>query len=379
MEKMRHTLVIILSYCLSYFFSCCFSCCLSLSLLATTSAPASALAPKIKAEVNKAVAKIGEEVVLTVTLITDKKLQATMPEIVGEVNGLRIIDFGEDPVKEEEGALVYKKWYKLVADLSGSYILPALESRYGANAEKKVVKTAEIFIEIQAQDGVGANTTSAKGGSNDKDKGDGDKGKAKDIRDIKNIEIIPMQFGGAQWVGIVLLIVVIAGVIFYFVYWRQRQRKAVPLPLISPWQKAFQDLRELQRSSQQSSYEAKMYYFTMSSILRTYIEEQFSLAATDMTLEEIRSQLNNKSIIDDGLKQRLLELLENCDLVKFTDLKPVGDADESIFEKAYAFVDKSRPQDQVAEVVAGTAAVAKNDAGNAARNAAGNDDEESVI
>ncbi|MBF0301295.1 MAG: hypothetical protein HQK51_21495, partial [Oligoflexia bacterium] len=97
--------------------------------------------------------------------------------------------------------------------------------------------------------------------------------------------------------------------------------------------------------------DTKLYHFSLSQIVRTYLEDEFSFKATDMTLEEIKSNIESLNIVktDFELKKDLLLMLEGCDFVKFTDMEIEKNLSIELLSKAISFIKKVRPQPQQLE------------------------------
>jgi hypothetical protein len=270
----------------------------------------------IKSEVDKALSKVGDEILFKITVIANQGVVPVMPEIGNEIAGLRIVEFGEEKPQQDDKEMIYQKWYKLASYMSVSYILPVIEVKYQdpASGSEKSAKTSEIFLEVESD-----------GQNPDKEGKESEKGKGKeeDIRDIKNIEKIPFKLGWPHAIIGLILLSLLGGVGYY--YWTRyiRKEKASLIPQIPPYELARMELlkiRDLQ--------EFKPFYFALSSISRLYLEEQFHFQATDMTLEEIKHDLDIcriETLSKDRAqeeKQKLMELFEQCDLVKFTDFTP---------------------------------------------------------
>ncbi len=85
---------------------------------------------EISAQTDRTTATISEAVTFTLSAHYDKNIEVKLPEVGTQIAGLRITDFGEDGPKEIDNRLVHKKWYKLQADIAGSYIIPAQAVSY---------------------------------------------------------------------------------------------------------------------------------------------------------------------------------------------------------------------------------------------------------
>ena len=133
---------------------------------------------KLDASVDKALVSTNETLIYTVKLEVPKGKPVSLPELGDSVQGFRVIDFGKKEDLSDNEVDIFSRWYKLQADISGSYILPSIKIVYQDNGkEEKTLQTSEIFIEVQA---VGTDKTSTALGN--------------DIKDIKEIELSPVSY-----------------------------------------------------------------------------------------------------------------------------------------------------------------------------------------
>ncbi|MBF0312271.1 MAG: BatD family protein [Oligoflexia bacterium] len=288
---------------------------------------------KLKAEVNKALLKVSDELIFKITLKAPLGITPKMPEIGNEIAGLRIIEFGEEKPKEEDLEVTYQKWYKLTSDISGSYILPPLEVKYHdpKSGSEKSAKTAEIFLEVQS-DAPAAEGTAAAATPTAKE----------ELRDIKDIEDIPVAWGSKHFalLGILLLIALLAGYTLWVKYYKKE--RSASLPPIPPHERAIKLLSELQAKDYLQRDDFKNYYFSLSAIVREYLENQFHYPATDMTLEEIKASFDRCTVAAQEKEVALL-LFEHCDVVKFTDHTPNRDICLDHLKMAFDFVEATKP------------------------------------
>ena len=287
-------------------------------------------AVSLKSNVDKAMATTSDVITFTVALTRPPELsQLAIPEIGEKFPGFRIIEFGEDPPEEEGGLVVLKKWYKLQADISGSYVLPSLKLNYtDSQGQNHLVETSEIFVEIESL------TPTPTG--EDVSENEETEETEKDIRDIKDLASIgphPLWNLGA--------IVGAAGVLigFLIVLLKFRKKKERVIPEIPPHEWALKALERLQHAPLDHSSDYKKYFFELSEITRTYFENSFGLPATDRTTEELELMLE-----DGQAHQIFIRLLKDADKVKFTDYLPTQPQAHEQWAKAIDFVKSTSPQ-----------------------------------
>jgi hypothetical protein len=134
-----------------------------------------------------------------------------------------------------------------------------------------------------------------------------------DIHDIKPLEAL-----GADWslllyiLGAVLILAVMGAAIYY---WKKhRNRKQVPAQVPIPPHEAA--LRLLDALADAENMDGKAFYFSLSSILRTYIEARYPINALEMTTEELLPKIDLLNI-NREIHQELKGLLRSTDPVKF--------------------------------------------------------------
>ncbi|MBF0362229.1 MAG: BatD family protein [Oligoflexia bacterium] len=318
------------------------------SSLALSSSPVT-----IKAEVSQAKIKIDEELIFKITVKAKKEIAITIPEVGNSIQGLRIVEFADEKPKsdsDDNNYLIYQKWYKLKSDFSGSYILPAVTLNYNYNQQAATSKTADIFVEVVADSSTAtgaANATPTNTPSSNSNNPN-DSNNSNDIRDIKNIESIPMKWSNTLIFIVVVIILIVLAVIAALIYNKRKKAYAATLPPIPPADRAIREINKLRAEQvidQITIKNPKLYHFTLSQIIRTYLEEEFSFKATDMTLEEIKSSIDSLNEVKNEyeLKKELLMILEGCDFVKFTDMEIERSLSVELSLKAISFVKKIRP------------------------------------
>ncbi len=249
---------------------------------------------KLDVKVDKALVTTGDIIMFTITMDAPKGLSVPIPNLGDKIQGFRIVDFGTTPEKSIDDRTISSMWYKLQADLTGSYILPATQITYkNSQGIEETIKSSEIFVEVESVL-------------------DKNKGEKKDIRDIKPIILSPPLWP-YYLVGTLLLI----GLIFAFIrFYKKRKNKKVEVIYIPPAHEvALTALKTIPRTP------LKLFAFTLSEIFRNYFERRFKLPVTDKTLEEIKRDLDTVQQPSDELKKSFLNVLEKTELIKFSDME----------------------------------------------------------
>jgi len=134
-----------------------------------------------------------------------------------------------------------------------------------------------------------------------------------DIHDIKPLEILVADWSLLFYIlGAVLILAVIGTAIYYWKKYRNRKQVSVEVTVL-PHEAA---LRLLDALSDVENLDAKAFYFSLSSILRTYIQDRYGVNALEMTTEELLPKIDLLGI-NSEMHQELKALLRSTDPVKF--------------------------------------------------------------
>jgi hypothetical protein len=304
---------------------------------------------EVEASIDRAVATTGDVLTYIVTVNYDPAYTIDAPETGAEIAGFRIIDTRREEPRTVGDRTVEERWYKLRADLVGSYVLPAITVRYtpgeGQEGEAGEVKTSEIFVEVES-------VLPAEGEE-----------AVTDIRGLK--ELRPIEEPTPWWwwaVGGGALLALLGLVI-----WRVRRgRKARPAaPPLPPHEIAFRALDALRGTDFEDPEAVRRFHFAISEVLRAYVEGRCGLNATDLTTEEILQEIPHLTLLPDAVlgpstgeptapprprhlspdeAERLRRFLDATDRVKFAAHEPTEEAVQGVYEDALGFVEATRPQ-----------------------------------
>ncbi|MBA6156108.1 hypothetical protein H3Z83_06185 [Tenacibaculum sp. S7007] len=174
---------------------------------------------------------------------------------------------------------------------------------------------------------------------------------------IKGIKGEPYQFDDFKnyiyW-GIAILIL-LGLLIYYFIFKKKKQtEEEVTIPLLPPYEEAIQKLQELDEKLLWQNNHIKKYYSELTGIVRGYIERELNIPALESTTDElidvIRDFSDVKSIeTNKETIQKLKELLQESDLVKFAKSKPMSHEIEQDRKDAKDVIDNLKPKKEVVE------------------------------
>ena len=275
---------------------------------------------EMTAEVSRAEAGISDPITFRVTLDTEPELSVSLPETGSLIQGLRIVDFGTEGPRLKEGRRWTQQWFKLQADLVGSYLLPSLKVSYtDEEGVERFVETPQVFVEIKS--------------SLDPESGE------KDIRDIKELERIKREIPLA-WILLASLGFLLAGCVMGLVVWRRKRKRGEEI-LLPPEELAIRELRELESTGILEEERYREYVFHLSIILRRYLERRTGIHAVEQTTEEILGSLHKASLLQDVQKREVRSFLEETDPIKYRGLDPENEETGTIRVHLLSFLEQA--------------------------------------
>jgi hypothetical protein len=117
--------------------------------------------------------------------------------------------------------------------------------------------------------------------------------------------------------------------------------------MLPPHEIALSALNDLRSMAFSDEAQARMYFFHVSEVLRTYIEGRYQLNATDLTSEEILSNVSLRNDIPREQRHHLRDFLMHTDAVKFASAPPTQEHIHTTYEQALSFVEATMPVTQL--------------------------------
>jgi hypothetical protein len=160
---------------------------------------------------------------------------------------------------------------------------------------------------------------------------------AGDIRDAIDID-------DGRWMWWLAAGIATAGALG-FVWWLMRRPHAVPpAPPLPPHAWAIRELERLAADDLPARGEVDAFFVRLSSIVRTYIEGRFGIAAPDRTTQEFIREASRHPDLSGDHGRALAEFLRTADMVKFAAARPAADACGGALDRMRAFVDATAPR-----------------------------------
>lgn len=283
----------------------------------TISAPVS-----VRASVDRKEITIGDPIRYTVEVSAAADTEIVIPVLSGAIGEFTISDFGELPVRKDNGRLTTARWYTITSFTTGDHLIPAPKVQYRTPGEElREAEGNEVLV--------GVTSLLAR------------EPNAADIRDIKPPEEVPFDW---RPYGIAGAAVGAVGLLSWgFFYVLNRPRRAYVVPPRPAHEVALAALNKLRtrRLIEEGKYEE--YYVQLSAIVRRYLEDGFHVRAPEMTTEEFLTTAAGDGRLMVTHRRLLAEFLSQADLVKFARHFPTLKDSEAAFEAARRFVEETRP------------------------------------
>ena len=274
---------------------------------------------QVNAEIDTSAIKIGEQVLYSIQVETDSSNLVVFPE-GDSFSPLEVVEsFKADTTRLEDRFRLLKE-YSLTQFDSGSYVIPR---------QKVIINEREFFTDsmlIEVADVV-VDTTRQK------------------MYPIKPSVEVPGSYKIPTWIWWLLVILVLAGLVFYLYRKRQKKEAEKELP---PYEQVILELQQLDNSSLLEQREVKEYYSQLTFSARKYLDREVYDRALESTTSELIAYLElNKNAGKLQLEEKTIKdlkvILSRADLAKFANSRP-----DVITAKS----DRSRVGDIIEEVKA---------------------------
>ena len=264
-------------------------------------------AQEVKVETNTKNIKIGEQIQYKVSVETPADTPVSFPE--GQTFApLEMVKTRAADTLRDGGKYRLVKEYYLTQFDEGKYTIPSQKIRIN----NKDYFTDSLLVEVHT---VAIDTLKQP------------------LYDIKPIQEVKKPFTSYGWIltiiAAVLLLLIVAFVYFVFIRKKkfpflQTQKKLLP------FDRAIQDLKELQNSKYLIQSQHKEYYTRLTDIVKAYLEEEVHILAKESTTDELLAKINllqekGKLNLNQETITNLKRVLQTADLVKFAKNKPSDD------------------------------------------------------
>jgi hypothetical protein len=140
-----------------------------------------------------------------------------------------------------------------------------------------------------------------------------------------------------------IILALVAWAVVWMVARELKRRKSIvkPKPAIPPHIVAVKALEELANRKLWQNGKYKLYYSSLTSILKVYIVGRWGVGALEMTTDEIMVALQGIEMPNDS-RASLIAILRTADMVKFAKAQPEAEENEENYTRAYYFVENTK-------------------------------------
>lgn len=166
------------------------------------------------------------------------------------------------------------------------------------------------------------------------------------ITDIKDIEKAPIWWWGIiRWILLVIGILLLIDLGFWlwrkYEKFRKKEEEPINPELLRPADEvALEKLDEIKAAKIWKDGKVKEYQTDLTDVIREYIGRRFGVQSTEKTSDETLRAM--KPLIDRDLFDRLKNMLQWADLVKFAKWHTTPDENEQGLLTAYDFVNETK-------------------------------------
>ena len=237
--------------------------------------------------------------------IADENIDVTLPSVarqLGEYDFSIIESQTTGPKLLDDNRILYRDTYLLEPVLPGTRELPALEITYKIDGKSQPLTTDPIAIEVISPF-------------------DSDSIETQQLADIK--PLVKVRFKHQNlWLWISIATAVVLAITIILIRRYRQTNKRVRRLFKPAHELALARLRELEQRDLIEQGLIKLFYETISHILREYIEDRFHLQAPDRTTEEFLQEAHASNALNDTHTEKLKNVLVHCDQVKFARYHP---------------------------------------------------------
>jgi hypothetical protein len=281
----------------------------------------------LESKVDKSELTIGDRITYSVIISRDEKTEIKMPGLAVNLGAFEIKDYKVVPPSKKDNKITEQFDYVVSVYDTGKYIIPPIGIMYSVQAD-----TGKVWRELQTEPITLFVKSMFKGE------------KPADIKDVKPPLELHFDYRKLLYIGIILFLVILIGVLVYFIFKKKKGEPIIPKKVEPPrpaHEIAFEELEALKNSDLLQEGKIKEYYIIISEIIRKYIEGRYFMIALEMTTSQLIENLKIANI-DSEIIEMIQNFLDECDFVKFAKYIPSDEENQQILEKAYKIVDYTK-------------------------------------
>jgi hypothetical protein len=316
-----------------YYLLLIFGCCITFCPINHSQIFAQSSLIEVAAEVDKSTITIGDRVKYTLTITRNKNLRIEQPGPGANLGMFEIKEYEIHESVEKDDNIIEKFDYSISVYDTGKFVIPPFPVAFFPSDTSKefqliTSEPIEIFVESVLAGGDA------------------------EIRDIK--PPLPVPYNYFRLILIIALIVLLlSSLIFGYIYY-QKRKKGEPLfrkEIIRPAHEiAIEELNKLLAGSYLSDKQFKLFFSELSDINRNYVENRFFIKALEETTTELFESIQGMEL-DENAVDKLREVLDLSDLVKFAKYAPEQKEIDSAIQNTWGFIELTRLEFKPVEVL----------------------------
>lgn len=157
------------------------------------------------------------------------------------------------------------------------------------------------------------------------------------LKDVKSAVVIKEPV--PMWIWVALAIAGLLALLGLF-YWRQRTTPIEVIPPRPAHEIAMERLKKLQSFIESHPGEAQQYYYELSEIFRSFLEQHFGFPASSMTTQELIPALKQRTSYNLEEQQRIQHLCQQSDVIKYAEGLPTRQSMDEDFRLVWHWIEK---------------------------------------
>jgi hypothetical protein len=283
------------------------------------------------AELDSTVIFIGGQINLKLEVSQPKGIKVQFPQLTDTITkNIEIIEKSKiDSIHVDNNRIVLTQSYLITSFDSGLHYIPPVQFEIDDNENKNLTSSNALslmvvnpFKQVKPEEGI----FDIKGVIN---------------TPFKLSEILDLIF---IYGGIVFLIALLVwGYLYYkkkFIHSESEYKN--PVPTEPAHIIALRELDKIKAAKLWEKNKTKPFYTQVSNTLRAYIEHKYSIPALEQTSVEIINTVKQELDLTKDSLEKLSQVLELSDLVKFAKFEPLADENSQSLTNAYAFVNTTK-------------------------------------
>jgi hypothetical protein len=292
---------------------------------------------RVEAVLDSSKIRIGEQVKLDIYFnynANQKDLKVQWPSIGDTLTGkVEVVSVSAIdtmiPDKNNPSNIIQHQQLLISAYDSGYFAIPGFKFMLN-NDTNNVLFTQTLMLEVHT---VPTDTSATK---------------LKDIKPIFNEPFNWKWFKNYIYWGIAAIILIVAVILITVYFTKKSNNKIIEpeKPKIPAHITALASLEKIKETQEWKVGNTKEYYSSISDTIRQYIEERFTVNALESTTDEIMMAFRTQ-VVDPVSKEKLQQLLQLSDLVKFAKMTPIEVEHAFTLQNAFDFVNGTKREEIV--------------------------------